>query len=340
MKCQNVLIVDDDVVFTNELRELTNESYEVTYCSGLIKAIEEIQDPNNNFDVAIIDLYFDLEDESHSEGYYGWMLIPLIYEHHPNCVITFSSGTAFHNETLSIAHFAYRVANICNKLNNPVTRSLSKITSRGLVELPEKVKSKLKNFEERNYNSERLTRKIGLRYMDAVILELSIAIESDLNISTDTTFKYWNHLKTGKNYKNKENPFVTNEYRMRRLSEIRNFIVKHNFMDSETARNSSLRELKSTLVRENALITFENMVLFNRKKNDEKWLIYTAQGKTTGRAGREVKCMELLGVSQKTLYNYIEKLHTELFGAIQNQSIIPNRIEMAKKICSELNLNY
>ncbi|MDP2565817.1 hypothetical protein [Pseudoalteromonas marina] len=331
-----ILLVDDEVDLYKDVFKRNQE--EITYCSNLVDSIKAIQNSENNFDIAIIDIRFDLSNNSLAEGPYGWILIPLIYEYHPNCKITLNSNSAFEGPTIKKAHFGYKVANISSKRRNPITNDLSSISARGQFRLPDEVKSLIDIYGSQIKTKHPEAK--GLRFMDAVTLELTIAIEQYLRLPHLDGFQYWKLLKTGKTAKGKEQPFFCNDYRTRRIKEIKKIIVKQGIKSNSEVKTMDAAAILDLLIEENLLINSTNIATFNRDPNDEQWLILTAQGETTGRAGRDHKCKELIGMGQKKLYAYIEMMHTELFGQPQNGEEIPGRLIMAQKICKHLGIKY
>ena len=331
-----ILVVDDEIDTYKKVYERSRES--IVFCSNLIESIKEIQDPNNNFEIAIIDLRFDLSSNSHAEGPYGWILIPLIYEHHPNCKITLNSNSAFEGPTIKKAYFGYKVANISSKRKNPLTSDLSQLSARGLFGLPDQINNLIEIYGTQVKKKPQENK--GLRFMDAVALELTVATEQYIRFPHLSGFQYWNILKTGKMVSGKEQPFFCNDYRRRRINEIKKSLVKEGLKTAEEAKSMDTQSIIDLLVDENLLINSSNIPVFNRDPNDELWLKLTAQGETTGRVGRDHKCKELLGMGQKKLYAYIESMHNELFGPPQDGEEIPGRLAMAQKICKHLRIKY
>lgn len=329
------LLVDDDTELYDKINKKSNK---ITYCSNLVDSIKEIQNPNNSFDIAIIDLRFDLSKESLSEGPYGWILLPLIYEYHPNCKITLNSNSAFEGPTIKKAHFGYKVANLSSKRKNPLSSDLSEISAKGILNLPDEISNLIEYYSGQIKNKSN-TQK-GLRFMDAVALELTVATKQYAEPPFQDNFQYWNLLKTGKKPQGKEQPFFCNDYRRRRIHEIKRFIVKKGLKSNDEVKAMDAQEIIGLLTEENLLINSENLSTFNRNHEDKEWLVLTAKGETTGRIGRDFKCKELTGISQKKLYNYIEAMHTELFGQPLDGEEIPGRLMMAQKICKHLKIEY
>lgn len=330
------LLVDDEIDTYKKVYERSRES--IVFCSNLVESIKEIQDPNNNFEIAIIDLRFDLSGNSHTEGPYGWILIPLIYEYHPNCKITLNSNSAFEGPTVKKAHFGYKVANISSKRKSPLTSDLSQLSVRGAFGLPDQINHLIEVY--RTQVKKRTDESKGIRFMDAVALELTIATEQYMRFPHLSGYQYWNVLKTGKTASGKEQPFFCNDYRRRRVNMVRKYLVKEGLKTIEEAKAMDTQSIIDLLVDEDLLINSSNIPTFNRNPNDELWLKLTAQGETTGRAGRDHKCKELLGMGQKKLYAYIESMHNELFGPPQDGEEIPGRLAMAQKICKHLKIKH
>ncbi len=332
----SILLVDDETDLYRKVYERNQEG--IVFCSNLVESIKAIQDPSNDFEIAIIDLRFDLSSNSHAEGPYGWILIPLIYEHHPNCKITLNSNSAFEGPTIKKAYYGYKVANISSKRKNPLTSDLTQLSARGLFGLPEQINNLIELYGTQV--KKKANENKGIRFMDAVILELTTASEQYMKLPQLGGFQYWKILKTGKMVSGKEQPFVCNDYRARRVHEIKKTIVREGIRTAEELKAMDTQGIIDLLVDENLLINSSNIPSFNRDPNDEQWLKLTAQGQTTGRVGRDYKCKELLGMGQKKLYAYIDSMHTELFGAPQDGEEIPGREAMAQKICKHLRIEY
>jgi len=325
-----ILVVDDDTERYKKDIECANYSsseYNFIFATGLESAIEQIQNPDNAFYAAVLDIYFDIHNPdsvngSMSEFEYGWLLVPLVYEYHPRCIITINSACANSPMNFKKSFFGYNVGNVFPSGKLDISNTIELITSRR-KNIVANQQAKINNYKPQITNNVQ-----GLKPMEAVILELSNIVEAQKG--EPYTFDYNKTLKLKKG----SDELIGNDKRNEQLRKIKAKLVNLGVINESEKKTIKPSELIETLVKHNYLIDFSIMGI-QREKFDEEWIALIASEKMSGRDGRDV-CTNLYGKGQNNVYKHVENIYNDIFEKDKTSK----KPLMCQRLCKYFKIDY